>query len=200
MVMACCAARGSRQSGAGAGSCTEFSHRSWISLPISVQVIALVIDQDGVTRSGVPNSLYRSVKTRSGVAIRIPYRPGDPRNSASSAAATCVGGCLGAATASPTGHGVAACTPGRTIGAGSNAGASCPPRRMPPYPTRATADPTIGAPNSASVHRTVARRSVSLVSMVMRPVRCATASWADAVSSCTRRDRPPGAIAVRHRK
>ena len=49
--------RGSRHSGAGAGSYTEPSQPSWISRPISVQVIALVIDQLGVARSGAPNAL-----------------------------------------------------------------------------------------------------------------------------------------------
>jgi len=34
--------------------------------------MAFVIDQLGVTRPGMPKALYRSDKTRSGVAIRMP--------------------------------------------------------------------------------------------------------------------------------
>jgi hypothetical protein len=65
-------ARRSRHNGTGAGSYTEASQSWWIRKPITVQVIALVIDQFGVTRSGAPNSLYRSHRMRSGVAIRTP--------------------------------------------------------------------------------------------------------------------------------
>ena len=46
-------ARGSRHSGAGAGSCTEPSQPSCTSRPITVQVTALVIDQEGVARGVV---------------------------------------------------------------------------------------------------------------------------------------------------
>jgi hypothetical protein len=49
--------RGSRHNGAGAGSCTDVSQPSWISRPITVQVIAFVIDQLGVARSAAPNAL-----------------------------------------------------------------------------------------------------------------------------------------------
>jgi hypothetical protein len=49
--------RGSRHSGAGAGSCAETSQPSWIRRPITVHVMAFVIDQLGVARSAEPNSL-----------------------------------------------------------------------------------------------------------------------------------------------
>ncbi len=65
-------ARGSRHSGAGAVSYTKASQPSWIKRPITVPVIAFVIDQLGVARSAAPNSLYRSHRVRSGVAIRMP--------------------------------------------------------------------------------------------------------------------------------
>ena len=63
---------GSDHMGAGAGSYMDRSQPSWISRPMTVQVIALVIDQLGVARSACPNALYRSVSTRSGEAISTP--------------------------------------------------------------------------------------------------------------------------------
>src|SRR5438132_5406044 len=77
--------RGSRHSGADAGSYTDASQPSWIRRPITVQVIAFVIDQLGVARSVAPNSLYRSHRMRSGVAIRMPYAPAERAKKPSSA-------------------------------------------------------------------------------------------------------------------
>src|SRR5262249_51103237 len=97
-------ARGSRHSGAGAGSYTEASQPFWIRRPMTVQVIAFVIDQLGVTRSAAPNSLYRSHKMRSGAAIRTPYAPVERAKKASIARATSAGEAGGVSTASPSGQ------------------------------------------------------------------------------------------------